>query len=394
MLQTRLDPMGLGTSDGLKAWYGRFQEALNDEACGLTLETVSLRRLWETLVGPVGETLSFAQSIRGVVDMPMREAAMAGMGTSVFEKATSELVSKKVIAAYDAVPGIGDLLVSNYPTKFIKEDFVGFDAIGDLDTIAELAPYPETGFGEKWAGTNKALKKGIVLGFSEECIFFDRTGQIVIQADQIGRAARRTKEKTILDALTDNDTTNYIYQPQGAGEVIYRTAVGTNSTTINLVASNGLVDYTDVEAALALFAGMTDSEGNRIGIPPSLKLIVPYALEGAADWVTNGRALALHVGGYATSGNLPEVTGPPRQRVNSIQVLSTALLDGYSASTWYLGDPARQFLWRDIWPIQVLRRGQDNTEDGWFRDVAVQFKVRYFGACACIDDKYVVQSEA
>jgi len=393
--QTRLDPRSLG-SDGLTAWLHRFTEAVHAEKPipGATLETASLRAMWEACVGRPEDTLMFARNERGFVDAPIREAgAVAGLGTTVFQKATGELISKRVIQAYDGVPTIGDQLTTNYPTKFKKEDFVGFEAIGDIDTVVEGAVYGETGFGETYVGTDPALKKGVIIALTEETIFMDQTGQIVLRCNQVGQAAARTKEKAILTALTDDDTTNYIYKPQGAAEVLYRTAAGTNSTTVNLVQSNALVSYTDLNAMLQLFAGMVDSENNRIGMPANLKLIVPFALAATAHFVTNAVRIQLNEGGYATSGNPESRQSTNWPMIAGMPVLTSALLDGYSTSTYYLGDPAQQFLWRDIWPLQVSRRGAD-TEDGWFRDIAVQFKVRYYGGCACIADKYVVQSTA
>ncbi|HQR08373.1 MAG TPA: hypothetical protein PLN21_16205 [Gemmatales bacterium] len=55
-----------------------------------------------------------------------------------------------------------------------------------------------------------------------------------------------------------------------------------------------------------------------------------------------------------------------------------------------MGDFPRQFIWKEIWPVQVFRQAAQEG-DGFDRDVVAWFKVRYYGGINALDHRYVLK---
>jgi len=364
----------------------RFVEVLNQPEAKVRPEDISIRHLWESIVGPVSETMSLMRRAKGFVDLDLMEADSAALNTTIFQKATGALIAKKVIDAYDSTPTIGDKLTTLMPTTRKSETIVGFTAMGNLETVPEGREYPEDGFAEKYVTTGDALKKGKIIAVTEETITHDQTGQILIRAGRLGQLAARTKEITIINGIQDSDNT--VFRPMGSAEALYRTSAGTNSSIINKTSANALQDWTDIDNALAIFRAMTDEAGNKIGIPGNLKLLVPSCLAAQAHYTVH----ATEVRTESTTANLAR-TAPNLPWISNLEIYSSVDLTQAatpSQSTWYIGDFAGQFVWREVWPIQVLRARRD-SEDAFNRDVVAKFKVRYYGGIAAIVDHLVVQ---
>ena len=89
-----------------------------------------------------------------------------------------------------------------------------------------------------------------------------------------------------------------------------------------------------------------------------------------------------------------------RQLVPGIRSLASPFLDAAEgadqwadASDWLLGDFKRQFVYKEIWPLQTLRQAAGNEED-FRRDIVALFKVREYGDVNAIDHRWVVQVNA
>jgi hypothetical protein len=74
----------------------------------------------------------------------------------------------------------------------------------------------------------------------------------------------------------------------------------------------------------------------------------------------------------------------------AFQVLASPFLDVIDANDWYLGDFQRQFIWKEIWPVQVFRQTRDGDAD-FDRDVVARYKVRYYGGINALDERFVVK---
>lgn len=349
-------------------------------------EDVSIRELWEAFIGPVGSTLDGAGAKlfgteRGI-SAHIAESEGSALMTAAFHDITGVLLASKMIEGYNLPGYIGDMLLDRMPSKLQIERYAGFSALEQPLEVPEGKPYKESGFMGKYA-TSEALKKGRLLNLTEEAIFFDRTGQLLKKAMDLGEKARLEREIVQINCVTDRFAAagQFIFNPMGVGEALYRIAGTATSPTINQIAANALVDWTDVDNVMQIFAAMNDEQGDPIVVMPKI-VLVPSALYAVAKRVMT----ATEVRTGPTTGVELAIWNRPF----SYQVLTSPLLDRISATDWYLGDFKKQFVWQEVWPLQILRTTL--PEEKHLRDIVFSVKVRYFGGAAAIDDKYVVRS--
>lgn len=346
-------------------------------------EDINFRDLWESFVGPCAETFSCAAGHhQGFIDQkPVTEAAVK---QSAFSNITGVLISKKVIEGYDLVDGIGDMLTTRYPSNLKDERFPGFIGLEDVETVDEGDQYQESGIGDKYAGTGTPLKKGRILSLTEEAIFFDQTGQLMIRAQKLGEKAALRKEKTILDSVVGAVA---CYWPGGVETALYGAAP-------YLVASNALVDWTDIEnCELTGFAAMTDDspESDLIVVVPKI-LLVPRALFRTAIRIMSATQV-IH-GDFDDATSIKTHSKSP-YRPNEYRVVTSSLIHGIqgNSTSWYMGDPQQQFFWKEIFPLQTFRAAPNSTQE-FERDVKARFKVRYYGGVFVADRRYFVRNTA
>ncbi len=350
-------------------------------------EEISFAELWEAFVGPISQTLSgagdrlFATS-RGVVDRALESEGSALM-TAAFTDIVGVLLASKMIQGYNAPGYVGELLFDNVPSKLRSERYAGFTVMERPLEVPEGQPYKETGFMGKYA-TSEALKKGRLLHITEEAIFFDRTGELLRRAMMLGEKARTEKEQVMLDCFTDRFAAagRFIFAPMGVGAALYRAAGVAPNLTVNQLAGNALADWVQVDAAEQIFAAMTDENGDVIVVLPRV-LVVPSALKTVAKRIVGATELR-------TVGTTAIETAIWENPYTGLVVISSPFFDQVSGTNWYLGDPKKQFVWQDVWPLQILRATLD--EEKHLRDIVFSVKVRYYGGAAAIDDKYVVRS--
>lgn len=365
-------------SKGEERAYQVLKESLNDEKDPLKPADFSFRELYDAFVGL--ENLDTAYGRGGFI--ALKEA---GIGSTVFPKITGELISKMFIEGYNYPNTIGDQLVTVLPSKLRSERIPGFTALDLPREIAENMPYPEvSSFTEKYIETDVGNKVGIIIRLTKELITLDQTGMILMRARDLGKRAALYKEKDILEGIQDVDSV--VYRPSGTATALYSSGHG------NVKTSNALVDWTDVDAARLVLAAITDEVDEKILIQPNV-ILVPEALSVTAWRIVHATTVAMHSGAYPTSGNLTSYEASNAPHFSGLKPLSSPILDTTSATTWYLGDFKEQFLYQEIWPLQVLQQ-DEKSDAGFDRDVVASFKCRHWGKVAARDKVYVCKSSA
>jgi hypothetical protein len=367
-------------------------------------EEFSLRQLWEACVGPVNHTLpSYAARQKVYVTDVAQLSTLhteADLGTNLFQTVTGALISKRVIDAYNQMGGfIGDQLVTIEPSNRKNERFAGFTALQGPKEVLEGMPYEEASFGDKYVTTVES-KKGRIVSITEEAVYFDQTNELLRRATMLGEATRVEREKTIVRGVIDADyvaSTSGVYRPSGTLEQLYPTNgsnynyVGSGNTTSGSPynAAVTLEDWTDIDFILRYHATqvLDDRHGPETGEPilwmPKI-LLVPK----------NKELTALRI---VTATSIITATNSDVQRTEFrnpfggvYQVLASPFVDAVSADDWYFGDFKRQFIWKEIWPVQVFRQTRED-DAGFERDVVARFKVRYYGGINALDEKHVVK---
>ncbi len=365
----------------------------------------SIRQLWEACVGPTHLTLpSFAARQRAYitdVEQLGNLTTEADLGTNLFQTVTGALISRKVIDAYNQGDGfIGDRLVSVEQSSVKNEKLAGFTALQGPKEVLEGMPYEEASFGDKYVTTVES-KKGRLLSITEEAIHFDQTGEMLRRAAMLGEACRLEREKTIVRGVIDADYNaglgKGVYRPSGVLEQLFptdgsnRNYVGVGNTTSGAPFNAAVVldDWTDIDFILRYHATQVrdDRHGPEAAEPivwmPKI-LLVPK----------NKELTALRI---VTATTVVTLTGTDTQRTEFknpfggvYQVLASPFIDNVNSDDWYFGDFVRQFLWKEIWPVQVFRQTRED-DAGFERDVVARYKVRYYGGINALDERLVVK---
>jgi len=304
---------------------------------------------------------------------------------TAFPLVTGKLIAKKMLDAYQLADTIGDQLVEKMPSNMMVDRIPGFKVGGAINAVGPGGPYQHTGYiEEKWVQV-VGQKYGKILDITWEIIKFDQTGSILRIAGQIGLGAAMYRERMILNHI--QDITGYKSwhtgdaDADGATDVdLYSTSTTAPHRTSNQI-TNALVNHEDINAAVLLFGLLVDDSEQEEPIVVSPKiLLVPVALEMRANMI------------YKSTVLLGAANAQPNPYAGKFKPLSSPFLDAQSSIVWYLGDFKRQFIWKEVIPLQVLTRMDEKNDIAWERDVKAQYKIRFYGDCAATDYCYVVKS--
>jgi hypothetical protein len=244
--------------------------------------------------------------------------------------------------------------------------------------------------------TTVESKKGRLLDVTEEAVTFDQTGQIMMRARQLGEVTAQEREKTIVRGVADVASGTPVYRPAGTSEQLYSAG---NSNLLST--ATPLVDYTDIDEARVYHATnvVDDREADESGSGEPVLwdpriLLVAEENKFAAMQIVNATSVA--TAGGATSGLAMTTANPAAGMI----ALSSPFLDAAAgadqwddASDWFIGDFKRQFVWKEIWPLQTFR-APSSDPSSFDRDIVARFKVRYYGGVNAIDERYVVKVNA
>ena len=349
------------------------------------IEHLSIRHIYESFCPNI--PLQSRQNSNFISpDTHLQEAEVR---LSAFTNITGELISKKVIAGYKSVSGIGEHLTTKYPSKLRDERIPGFSSHDNVKEVTEGDAYEEAGFHDKYVTTGDPKKKGRIISITEEAVHYDQTGLLLQRAFLLGERAALDKEKTILKTVLGIDDR---YYPSGVETAIYAAAP-------YKITSNALVDWTDIEKAeLDGFGEMLDDMGEKIIVLPKA-ILVPSALKRTALRILHATEI-IH-GDYDDAASIKTKSLNPVK--NEYKVLSSPLIHslqitagtdaGIAKSNWWFGEFGRQFWWKEVFPIQTFK-AQNNNIQQFERDIVSRYKVRFFGNCFVVDQRYVIKNLA
>jgi hypothetical protein len=319
--------------------------------------------------------ISFTEMYRQLVhDTDLVES----LDTSAFPTMTGQIILKKVIDSYQKFPMHGRNLVPTIPGELPNEDkIIGWTEVGLLSEVKEREHYKDISPpSEKFVRVRK-VKRGGLLPITEEIIKYDRTGQYLTRASAIGEEAARTQEEVILKGVIDVDANVYDLGDLYASP---STSGGTNGNAFS--GADTALGTAGWEKAHVKLMEQTDSQGRPIwafGDRPSL--MVPPRLEPTAS--------KLKLGEY---GDL----GTANLDVNLAKNAFDVVVNPYYASlttskVWHYGAFPRQFVWVEDFPLQVFQLSGQQSEQGFRRDVIVEFKVRFQGGIGATGTEYVLR---
>ena len=296
-----------------------------------------------------------------------------------------------------AVGAAQNLITEAQASRTDEELVVGFTA-GDTTPLLRRQgmAYEETSMGEKnW--TIKMADFGRMISLTREVIFEDRTGEVLARARDIGRAAGHHKQKMIIESI--EVAARSAFEETASSAAIYKgtarnaAAMYSNDHSAldgqvndNLIASNALADYTDIDAVYQAFSAMVDEAGNKIDIVPNT-ILVPSALKAKAFQIMNSQML----GGGADDTVSPTYNPVKDLAQGGLNVASSVFLS--SASDWYMGDFSKQLKWLNVYAPATESQGA-NSELAFTNQIVSRFRFSYHAGMGHTDWRYIVKCTA
>ncbi len=255
-------------------------------------------------------------STKGMDKMNIVGSAMTH-SSSDFPKLLENSLGKVLQASYGNFPetwrSIADV---GQVSDFKQNSRIRLGSFNSLDTIQEGGEYTNGTFGEE-SETIQASTKGKMISITRQAIINDDLNGFTRLAQMLGRAAQRTIGNDVYSVLTANAV-------MSDGFNLF------SSDHSNLAGTPGAMTIATVGAARAAMRKQKDVNGNDfLNIAPSI-LVVPVALEDAANTL-----MASQTDPAQSNSRKPNIFQ------NAFTVISDPRLDGASAAAWYLlADPA------------------------------------------------------
>lgn len=371
-------------------FYDDLQEALDTRS--LTIQDFSFRELFENFVPDGREIVDSYNPRHGGGGTELMETASV-VASSAFAKITGQITYSATMEAFAEETRQFSALIKTIPTQFSGERIAGITRIGDAAlAVDEGQPYPQAGVAQDYIDTPATTKRGMIVGLTKEALFFDRTYLVQQRCAEVGRELGINKEKRVIDCVIDENVTTHRYRWRDTVIATYGDNSGTH-TWDNLQASNALVDWTDIENAWLLFAGMLDpNTGEPISIDPKHLVVTPQ-LAWTARRIVNATEITVVTPGYATSANPTQTKAA--NPVPSLQVVSSNQLAARMATdtSWFVGDLSKAFAYMENWPLTVVQ-APANSEAEFTADVVMRWKASERGAAATLEPRYVVKCTA
>jgi hypothetical protein len=324
--------------------------------------------------------------------------AEGAVTTAAFQNISGQIVYSAILDKYNSDEFVFTKLIPEEPVTsgtLEGEKIAGLTEIGDEIAVRnEGEPYALAGMSENWIYAPAVKDRGVIVPVTWEAVFADRTGRLLEYCGDVGKWSGQNREKRAIDCVVDENTTAHRYNWRTAGAIAtYGDNSGTH-TWDNLAASNGLVDWIDVNDAEQLFNGLVDPfTGEPIAIDPT-HLIVTKQLEKTALRILNATEIRVATPGYATTGN-PTQTNVANPYAGKFQVVSTKLLASRMATdtSWFYGDVSALARYRVAEPMSVVQAPSGNMEE-FSRRIVSQYRVNERGAYYTREPRAMVKSTA
>ena len=369
--------------DGAERTTHHLCEALANR--DLAPEDFSIRDLAEALVSDGRQWVGMLDPRQGSGVSVME--ATDGVDVTAFLNVAGQVIYSKILDAYTQEAFVASRLVQTIPTRLDGEKIPGVTRVADgVDVVAPGMPYPHLGFGEDYIETPATLKRGFIVPVTKEAIFFDRTHLVLSRAAEVGEILGLNKEKRLLDLIV-GVTNNY--KQNGVASNTYNASTPWK----NVLASNELVDWTDVDAAEQLFADMLDpATGEPVLVRGTTVLVMP-AYRHAAHRVFNAAEINYAGSGAATTTTAANPLGNYRvheSRLAYRRIVASGVAAADAKKWWFIGDFRKAFAYMENWPITVTQ-APIGSEADFNNDVVLRFKASERGAAAVVNPRYVVK---
>jgi hypothetical protein len=327
------------------------------------------------------------------------------LSTSDFSTLFGDVLDRQILAAYQTRP-------VQWPTMARRGRVRDFRTVkrytldggeATLNKVKELAEYKVR---ELTDGSYDyaVAKYGDKIAISWETLINDDLDAFADIPTRLGNAARRTEEYFAADLFTNSGGPDSTFFSTGNLNIINPTTVGDAGAP-----TNPPLSITGLQYAMQVMGQQKDTDGGPIYVE-SVVLVVPPALEVAANNIVNAtEILAATGGGDGTGNDQLRVANWMRNRVTVVVNPWLPIINTTSGNTaWYLfaapggGRPAMEIgfllgheqpeLWVKSPNARRVGGGMVNPEEGDFEHDAVQYRVRHVLGGTLMDPKAAIAS--
>ena len=310
---------------------------------------------------------------------------------------------------------IGDDLVSPFPSNLQDEEKVpGISVVADEfeGNVTEGEPYPDIGLSENYITLPGAEKKGGIIGVTKEAIIADRTGILIERMRSMGHGLGLRREKSILDVVI-GAVNPYSYK--GEARLTYGDGV-TAGQALGFIneATPALVNYTDVQAVAEVFYAILEADTNEPLSHAPDTVICTGQLSWTASAVFNDVQTRLAqderpaLGGGVVADIIQSIGAnriPDKFhcKIRTNEWVTQRILaanggaGGITAADraaanlhWFIGNPKRAFVWKEIWPL-TIEEEPTNARVAFEQDVVMRFKGSYKGVAGVREPRYMIR---
>ena len=365
----------------------------------------SLRELAEAFCGPEWVRKLHESAYSGRLVHLEEVGGGEAIDVSAFSNITGQILYSKILDGWQQPGFIGDMLFETVDSKLDGEKFPWLGHVkGEGEAIDPGKEYPDTSFGERYINTPSTTKYGMTISITKEAVFFDRTAQMLMRAEEIGERLRMGKEKRMLDVFI-GQVNNYSFM--GNSYNTYQTtAVSTNlNNWVNAKTSLPLVDWTSVENAELLFSEILDPDtGNPIMLDPDTLVVMPAKFHTARR-IVHAEQVETIFPTYAGSGTSTSINSPAPGNVkfttpnplknyevitSNILYQRVKLVDPTNGKDWwFITDSKRKpFVYVRNWDITVVPAPSQNEAE-FSRDIVARWKCSERGVAGVWDPRRV-----
>lgn len=367
-----------------------------------TADDFSFKALFEACFG-WGELQACVRDRGRLVTQHVYEHAGAA-STAAFKDISGQIIFSMMLPRYTSEEFVFTKLIPERQSPYTFEKVAGLSDIGpgtDAEwVVPEGEPYNYAGFGPNYINLAETQKRGKIVPVTREAIFFDRTSMVREMAGRIGYWLGYNREIRAIDCVIDENAGaksaaagGHRYHWLGTSIATYGDNSGAHSWD-NLVATNALVDWTDVDAVEQNFNAIVDPF---TGAPIELgatTLIATKDLEKTVLRILDSTKLNILTPGYATTGN-PTVGTVGNYYAGAFRYVGSRLLAQRLATdtSWFYGAPEKAFVYVVNFPFST-RTAPTNSEAEFNRDIVLQERADERGAYSTIDPRFMQKATA
>jgi hypothetical protein len=330
------------------------------------------------------------------VKVPVTIEMPGGYKREVISDSFALLVGNLTIAELTEDPDeqafIGDQLVTELDDPHDITIVAGVDTHDvDVERVSETENFPEIGASDE-SYVIHSRKNGRRISISGDMIRKNDVAGAMDKINKLRKVGRVHVEKLTLKRVIDlsgsgaSPAAPYVLEREGTKASLYTTTANNPSTKCpsgTRLENTALVDYTDLDAARERMNTYLDDLGERIAIPMSQTvLLVPDALVGVASRILNSE----YIPGVENELNSWGPRGMWRPTL-----VSSARLDDWSTSAWYLGDFRGQFRRKWSQRFTYVTLG-DTTESYLQKDIAFQARLSWNCEVGAVAHNRIVQA--